>query len=117
MSSRVEWTGDQQVKRNMAIYGMKVKQAVVAVANYFAPILETYSKQNAGWEDRTGNARQSLHAFVQVLSNDVVELYLAHGVFYGLFLEVRWSGKYSIIWPTLQAHLEDIRKMLQEIFG
>lgn len=86
-NSRIDWGGtDQTVANNMTAYGGKVIEAVEAVARYFAPILESYSKQNASWEDRTGNARASLYSYVLRVANDIVELYLSHGVFYGRYL-------------------------------
>lgn len=117
-NSRVDWGGtDRVVAQNMTAYGGKVIEAIEAVAKYFEPILESYAKQNAPWTDRTANARQSLHSFSQRLGNEAVELYLSHGVQYGIYLETRWSGKYAIIWPTLEAHIPQIRSMLQGIFG
>lgn len=113
----VRWTGTDQIKNNMTAYGEKARQAVYELAQFFAPILETYAKQNAGWTDRTANARQSLYAVATKLAEDAVSLRLSHGVNYGVFLEVRWQGKYAIIWPTLQAHFEEIRQALQRIFG
>ncbi|MDQ7034353.1 MAG: hypothetical protein Q9P01_05810, partial [Anaerolineae bacterium] len=58
-----------------------------------------------------------LHAWVDELSNDTVRLYLSHGlVDYGIYLETKYAGRYAIIWPTIQRHLPEIQKMLQEIF-
>ena len=109
--------GVDEMLGKMDDYGMKVQQAKVAVATYFAPIIETYAKTYARWEDQTGNARQGLHAWVEEESEEVVKLFLAHGVEYGLWLEVRWAGKYAIIWEALSASLNDIAEMLQGIFG
>lgn len=113
----IEWTGLEEMKRHMDAYADKVLEAVHAVASYWQPVIESYAKDHANWTDRTGNARQSLHSFVQDVSNDAVELYLSHGRDYGIWLEVRWSGKYAIIWPTLSAHLPQIHAMLEGIFN
>lgn len=112
----IQWSGNDTVLRNMMLYAGRVHQAVVAVAQYWSSVLETEAKQNAPWQDQTANARQSLYAFVRDVSRDTVELYLAHGVEYGIYLEVKYAGKYAIIWPTLEAHLNDIRAMLEGIF-
>ncbi len=114
--SGIVWRGQVEMGRNCTVYGNKVIEAVNAVLNYFQPIFEEYAKTNASWTDRTGNARQTLHAEVQQLSKDAVALYLAHGMDYGIWLEVRWGGRFAIIWPTIQAHLQDIFNMLQGIF-
>lgn len=112
----VRWDGDDRVVRNMAVYGERVRQAVRAVADYWAPVIEAYAKDNAAWTDRTGNARQSLHAFVEQLSRDSVALYLAHGVEYGKWLELAHAGRYAIILPALQAHYGPIGEMLRGMF-
>lgn len=114
---RVVWRGAVEMGQNCTVYGDRVLAAVQAVADYFAPVFESYAKQNAPWTDRTGNARQALYAEVEQLSKDAVALYLAHGMAYGQYLEARWGGRYAIIWPTIQAHLQAISQMLQGIFG
>jgi hypothetical protein len=117
MSARVEWTGVQRIKQGMQTYEQKVRGAIVAVAQYWAAVFEKYAKEEAPWTDRTANARQSLHAWIEELSNDTVELWLSHGMEYGVFLETRFAGRYQIIWPTIEAHLSEIHKMLKGIFG
>lgn len=117
MTAKMEWSGVDDMIRRMQEYANKVQFALVQVANYWKAVFEAYAKENASWTDRTGNARQTLHGWVNELSNDTVELYLSHGVDYGLFLETKYAGKYSIVWPTIEAHLEAVRKMLQGIFG
>lgn len=96
-------------------YGRAVQAAVVRLAEYWAAILERAAKDDAPWTDRTANARQGLHTFVQELANDTVILYLAHGVDYGVYLETKYAGRYAIIWPTIFNHLPQITRMLQSI--
>jgi hypothetical protein len=111
------WRGAVEMGNNCTVYGNKVIEAVTAVANYFAPVIETYAKRNAKWTDRSANARQTLHSWVDMVSKDAVALYLSHGMYYGVFLEAKYSGRYAIIWPTLQAHIQPIYNMLKGIFG
>lgn len=115
--SRMEWSGFDQMQRRLDEYARKVRSAVESVADYWAPVIEAYAKDNASWMDRSGNARQTLHAFRKTLAKDTVALYLAHGMDYGIWLEVANGGAYAIIWDTLSAHIEPIRQMLQGIFG
>jgi len=114
---QVVWRGQVELGQNCIVYGNKVIEACKAVLDYFQPIVESFAKQNAKWTDRTSNARQSLHSWVDQLSQDVVALYLSHGMWYGVFLEAKYAGRYAIIWPTLQAHIEPIQQMLKGIFG
>lgn len=63
---------------------------------------EQYAKVNAPWEDQTGNARNGLTARY-TRSGKTHRLTLFHRVNYGIWLEVRFSGRYAIIMPTLKA--------------
>lgn len=67
----------------------------------FARQVEDYARANAPWEDRTGDARHGLTAQgEQRLVTYTITLF--HTAEYGLWLEVRWDGKYAIILPTLE---------------
>lgn len=110
----IRWRNTQQVSDNMTDYGRRVHQVTLAVAQYFAGVLEADAKANAPWTDRTGNARQGLRAFAEEFSADVVKLYLTTQMTYGVFLETRWAGRFGIIWDTIVANLPHIKEMLDE---
>lgn len=59
-------------------------------------------RDNAPWTDRTGNARNGLKAEHQKQEMRWHQLTLSHSVPYGIWLEVRWSGRYAILNPTLE---------------
>lgn len=79
----------------------RVDAAVDLVFDRYEPIAETYARTNAPWNDETGNARAGL--FAQHDSEPMVRHQLTvYGTMpYTFWLEVRWSGKYAIIGPTL----------------
>lgn len=79
----------------------RVDAAVDIVFDRYEAEAETYARTNAKWTDRTGNARQGL--FAQHDSEPMVEHALTvYGTMpYTFWLEVRWSGRYAIIGPTL----------------
>jgi hypothetical protein len=70
-------------------------------AERFAKIAEQRAQQNAPWEDRTGDARNGLTGSAETTGVETT-ITLAHTVDYGLWLEVRWNGRYAIIMPTLE---------------
>ena len=132
----VKWRGDQQVRQNIEAYGRSVQEAVRQVANYWKAKLEEYAKENAPWTDQTANARQSLRAYLndevpeksgaedavdypqaEELARDCVQIFLSHGMTYGKWLELKNSGRYAIIWPTIERFLPEVQQMLQEIFA
>lgn len=98
--NRFQFTGDLKV--NLANLDDRMKRVMVAAAGYVAPQAEAYMRENAKWTDRTGAARNGLGATVKT-SGDDVAIVLFHTVPYGVFLEVRWGGKYAIIEPTIAA--------------
>lgn len=76
-------------------YADRIHAAVRALARRIAPQLEAWAKENARWQDRTGNARQTLHTEVEEIANEMVEIILAHGVDYGQWLELSRFGVVS----------------------
>lgn len=76
---------------------------------YMAPRVLAHAKQNAPWTDQTGNARQGLKTNTRHFKK-VHVMQLAHSMHYGKWLEIRWSGKYATIMPT-------IHKMGPEVFS
>jgi len=62
---------------------------------------ETYARENAPWTDRTGNARNGLFVVHEKEPMVIHRLITYHTMSYGLWLEVRWSGRYAIIGPTM----------------
>ncbi len=128
MTTRINWDGLPQMDAKLLAYMSKAQEALNSIALYWSAVLESYAKENASWTDRTSNARQALRGYIgtdapagypssQQLAKDVVELFLSHGMYYGIFLETRWQGRYAIIYPTLEAHLPEIKRMLKEVFG
>lgn len=79
----------------------KIDAAVDLVFDRYEAEAETYARTNAPWHDNTGNARAGL--FAQHDAEHMVRHSLTvYGTMpYTFWLEVRWSGKYAIIGPTL----------------
>ena len=94
----ISWSGT--LSGNLNTFGAKTKARMVAVAKYAAPQIQSDMRSNAPWEDQTGNARNGLFAKEQISTNRV-DIVLYHSVPYGIWLELRWSGKYAIITPSL----------------
>jgi hypothetical protein len=112
----MRWEGVQQMNQGFNDYERRVHEIVRLVALKWQAEFEKQAKEGAIWIDRSANARQSLHAFIEELANEVIRVNLSHGVEYGVYLETRWSGKYSIIWTVIERNLESIRQDLQDIF-
>lgn len=84
------------------------------IGEYYADRASSYAKQNAPWTDRTGAARQLLDAQSRTSATQM-EIVVYHGVDYGIWLEVRWSGKYAIIMPTIETIGPEVMTALRAI--
>lgn len=87
---------------NLQQMGPRIKRAMVASAQYVAPQAESFMKSQAPWTDRSGAARNGLRADVVVATNKVA-IVLFHSVPYGVWLEIRFGGKWGIIPATMAA--------------
>ena len=102
MASKITMTGIDKLADSIAQHDLKVKRVIAGQFIYAKGEAESFARQNAPWTDQTGNARAGLHAEVNVINQgESFELLVAHTVSYGIWLEVRFSGKYAIIQPTV----------------
>ena len=103
-----------------ANYRQAIERGVHAIAQRWAPEIENYMKSNAPWTDRTGNARGALYSKVEPPTpaqiRGMIEIWLGHGMDYGIFLELRNAGRYAIVNPALDYFAPriwaDVRRML-----
>lgn len=90
------------------------------ITTYHALRAEAYARLNAPWTDRTTNARGGLEA-VAVNRTDHHEIIIYHTMPYGIFLEIRWAGRYAIIRPTIKheapEYFDTARELLDTMFG
>lgn len=77
-------------------------------ADKLAKDIQTYAKDNAPWQDQSGDARDLLLAEVQQTRSDEYAIILSHGVEYGLYLENRNGGEFAIIVPTMQRFASEL---------
>lgn len=91
---------DGGLRHNLRTGPEKVQRAAMIAAQSMAPEVENYMKSNAPWQDQTGNARNGLFARAYA-EGDETGIVLGHSVDYGIWLEVRWSGRYAIVQPAI----------------
>src|SRR5689334_14575760 len=113
MAKTFKLTGD--LMGNIDQFDSHMQKSIRAAAFFVAPQAEQYMKANAKWTDQTGAARSGLTARVDSGDPNHIAIVLYHTVSYGVFLEVRWGGKYAIIAPTVNAmapvFLQAIRRL------
>lgn len=94
---------------------LKTRAALGVLGDTVAKDMEGYAKQNAPWQDQTGNARQRLKGDSQDMG-DKVRCSISHGVDYGVYLELCNEGKYAIIEETIENAKPSVDKALSKIF-
>lgn len=78
----------------------KAKRFLRATMEYHARASQAYMRKNATWTDQTSNARNGLIAVTEE-HGALWRIVVSHSVSYGIWLEVRWGGRYGIIRPTV----------------
>lgn len=79
--------------------------------------LESYMKSNRVWVDRTGLAKATLNASLSKPKPNTSRITLAHGVDYGLWLELANEKNYAIIYPTIKIKGPVVLEGLKNILG
>lgn len=81
--------------------GEKLRADVLMYASSKAVELEAKMRINRPWTDRTNMAKDTLNARVSQPDDHTVRITLAHGVEYGIWLELANQKNYAIIGPTI----------------
>lgn len=86
---------------NLEKMQQKLGTTVMMYAVTKAADIESKMKANRPWVDRTGMAKATLNAKVSLPSASTVRITLAHGVEYGIWLELAHGKNWAIIAPTI----------------
>lgn len=90
------------------------EDAIMMYAQTGAQKFENYAKENRRWKDRTGRARKSLTGYV-TKNKDTVRVNIAHGVSYGIYLEMAHEKKYAILDETVKQNSEEVLEGYKEL--
>ena len=90
------------LKKNLDEMSVKLGAVVLMYASTKASELQGKMKLNRPWTDRTRMAKALLTAKVSQPSKQLVRITLAHGVEYGIWLELAHEKNYAIIAPTVR---------------
>lgn len=97
------WVGLTGISNNIQDLNTQVHRRVRDAAESLKDEMVAYAKANAPWQNPTGDARAELQGAVVWEDDDHFTIFLGHGsnIHYGVWLEVRWGGKFAIIVPTI----------------
>lgn len=103
------------LSRNLNAFNKNLGAAVLMYAATKAVNVESYMKLNRKWTDRTGKAKATLNTKISQPNDHTVRMTLAHGVDYGIYLELAHEKNYAIIQPTLNKKAPEIMKDLKNL--
>lgn len=79
----------------------KFTTALLMYATTRASEYEGYIKMKRPWTDRTGMAKTTLNAKVSQPNTHTIRITLAHGMDYGIWLELCNDKNYAVLGPAL----------------
>ena len=100
MASRKYSIDVSKVLKGITDFEGAFDKALMVFAQSGAQKMEQYAKKNRKWTDRTGRARQSLNGSAFRIDNGY-RIQIAHGVYYGVYLEYAHERKYAILERTI----------------
>lgn len=85
----------------ISVADMKARTALLMYGDTAAKKMQGWMRSDAVWTDRTGDARKRLTGEASEVRNGI-QIALAHGVDYGVWLEFAMEQRYAIIEPTIR---------------
>lgn len=117
MASKISFTfEDRELRRNVDELEVKLDRAVDIAVDTAALRGQVYLKTDAPWHDRTGAARTGLHTVARK-ARGAHEIIFAHAVHYGIWLEVKFSGRDEVIMPTVLKTGRELMRSLNGLMG
>lgn len=117
MRVRVDFDGGlDRMQSRLVRLDHATKQGLGLAFDVQAARSTAYMKTTAPWTDRTSAARNGLHA-VASHSPGRFELILAHAVSYGIWLEVKFSGRDAVILPSLRQAVRELQNRIDGMWG
>lgn len=116
----IKWEKDT-LRPSLEEFDAKAKRAILMVFQYWGVKGTTEMRNGAKWVDRTGNARNGLQAIGTGAGGDArfsegrFVLHFVHSMPYGVWLEIRWSGRYAIIGPTMASVAPRLAAMVAQV--
>lgn len=109
-----------RVKGNIKSIYERRRQAVYALSlNYAARALNAFRAAqgtNRFWMNQTGQARDRMFSNAE-LTDNVVSWFMAHGVSYGVYLELANDRQHEALRPIIAALFPRFKRDLEQIYG
>lgn len=110
---------NSNLKKNLDKMSVKLGAVVLMYSATKSSQIEAKMKLNRPWTDRTNMAKTLLSAKVSQPNSNTVRITLAHGVEYGIWLELAHGKNYAIIAPTIREEgpriVEDLNNLMSKL--
>ena len=110
---------ESTLKKNLDNMSEKLGAVILMYAATKASELQSKMKINRPWTDRTNMAKATLNAKVSQPDSNTVRITLAHGVDYGIWLELANEKRYAIVAPTIREEgpriVEDLNNIMSKL--
>ena len=111
--------GSSTLSKNLDKMAVKLGAVVLMYSATKAEEIQYKMKANRPWTDRTNMAKMRLSAKVSQPKKTLVRITLAHGVSYGIWLELAHGKNYAIIAPTIREEgpriVEDMNDLMSKL--
>lgn len=118
MAFQLDYTSSS-LKKNLDGMTAKLGAVVLMYSATKASEIESKMKRNRPWTDRTNMAKVTLRARVSQPNEHLIRTTLAHGVDYGIWLELAHEKNYAIIAPTINEEgpkiVEDLNNLMSKL--
>jgi len=106
---------DRALYNKLRTFNARADRFITAATALHARQAVNYARTNAPWTDRTTNARNGLFARAE-RDAPVYRIIIGHSVPYGVWLEVRWSGRYAILRPTVDHEGPELMRTVSTMY-
>lgn len=118
MSFKLDYD-ESKLKKNLDKMSVKLGAVLLMYSATKASEIQAKMKLNRPWTDRTNMAKTLLNAKVSQPEPHLIRITLAHGVDYGIWLELANEKNYAIIAPTIKEEgpriVEDLDNLMSKL--
>lgn len=94
---------------------VKTGSALFMLSDTVGKEMENYAKKYAPWTDRTTRARTSLLGGARAIGKHRIDIFIAHGVYYGVYLEYAMQKRFAILHPTARTYQPILIQKIQQL--
>jgi hypothetical protein len=108
-------SGSAEVIRNMYSWAV-MKQAGCTASGFTAGgNMQNYARTHKRWNDITGNARAGLNGGSYWETMNILKIYIAHSMSYGVYLELSNDRKFAILEETVNKYKDSFYNAVKKI--